>query len=103
MSHLKPSAVIGAAVLDETFAQALLADPGQALANAHLSLAPEDVTPFQQGAVSLSQLAQFVLDWEIATGRAETPLRAPALERARPSGEPDIKRPAVRDEKALAA
>ena len=103
MSHQKPVAVIGAAVLDGTFAQALLANPCQALADAHLSLAPEDIAPFQQGAVSLGQLAQLVLDWELAAGRAEAPLRVPALERVRHRGEPEVKRPQVVDEKALAA
>ena len=100
---LKPIAVVGAAVLDDSFAQALLVNPVQALANANLSLAPEDVTPFQQGAASLSQLAQLVLDWELSSGRAEAPLRVPALERVHQSGEPDMKRPTVSVEKALAA
>ena len=103
MSHLKPSSVIAVAVLDETFAQALLAHPAQALANAHLSLAPEDVTPFLQGAGSLSELAGLVLAWELAVGYAEPPLRVPVLERVRLHGQPSQRPAPVLDDKVLAA
>ena len=103
MSHLKPSSVIAVAVLDATFAQALLTQPAQALANAHLSLAPEDVTPFLQGAGSLSELAGLVLEWELAAGYAEPALRVPALERARPHGEPGRRPTPVLDDRVLAA
>jgi hypothetical protein len=80
MSLLSPAMVVGAAFLDETFARALLADPTRALTRAKMQLASDDLTPFLRGAATVAELARMVWEWELSTGRAEPPLKAPALE-----------------------
>ncbi len=80
MSYLSPAMVVGAALLDEVFAQALLADPQHALTSAQMDLAPADWAPFLEGASSLAELAHVVYTWELKTGRADQPLRVPSLE-----------------------
>jgi hypothetical protein len=95
--------VVGAAFLDETFAQALLANPRHALSRANMRLAPDDLAPFLRGAASVAELARIVMDWERATGRAEAPLYVPALERRRRVVEPEMPATVSEREAALAA
>ena len=80
MSYLSPAMVVGAALLDEVFAQALLADPRHALTIAQMDLAPADLAPFLEGANSLAELARAVYTWEMKAGRTEQPLRVPSME-----------------------
>ena len=80
MSNLSPAMVVGAAFLDETFARALLTDPVRALMGAKMHLSADDLTPFLRGAATVVDLARMVWEWELATGRAEQPLRVPGLE-----------------------
>ncbi len=80
MSYLSPAMVVGAALFDEVFAQALLADPRRALTNAQIDLAPADWAPFLEGASSIAELARTVYAWELKTSRTEEPLRIPELE-----------------------
>ncbi len=83
MSRYSPAMVVGDALLDVLFAQALLQDPRLALAQADIQLDPDALAPFLAGAQSIAELARLVFEWEVATGRAERPLWVPALERRR--------------------
>jgi hypothetical protein len=103
MSRYSPAMVVGAAFLDEAFAHALLTDPCHALARANIQLSVDELAPFTLGVATVADLAREVYAWELATGRAEPPLRVPALEPRRRRVEPSITLITKEHEAALAA